>query len=96
MTSPVILASAPADRPIGEAETRGPSSAVRVLQLFVIFLAGLVLGVARWRTGSVYTPIFLHMVMNAVATVEIAMISAANPPVPVSHTHLTLPTSDLV
>ena len=56
----------------------------------VIFLAGLVLGVARWRTGSVYTPIFLHMVMNAVATVEIAMISAANPPVPTEGVFIVL------
>jgi HAD superfamily hydrolase (TIGR01509 family) len=37
-----------------------------------VFLAGLVLGLARWKTQSVYTPMVMHVVMNLLATVEVA------------------------
>jgi HAD superfamily hydrolase (TIGR01509 family) len=37
-----------------------------------VFLAGLVLGVARWKTQSVYTPMIMHVMMNLLATVEVA------------------------
>jgi membrane protease YdiL (CAAX protease family) len=41
-----------------------------------IFVAGIVLGVARWRTRSLWAPICLHAFMNLVATVETALIVA--------------------
>jgi hypothetical protein len=37
-----------------------------------VFLGGLVLGLARWKTQSVYTPMVMHVMMNLLATVEVA------------------------
>lgn len=42
------------------------------LDIGTVFVAGLVLGLARWQTQSVYTPMVMHVVMNALATVEVA------------------------
>ncbi len=39
----------------------------------LIFLAGLLLGYARLRSGSVYVPVAMHMVQNLVATLEVAI-----------------------
>ncbi len=38
--------------------------------IFSVFICGLVLGVARLKTGSVYLTILLHSFMNLVATIE--------------------------
>ncbi len=40
------------------------------LEMVWIFLLGLVLGAARLRTGSLWTPIAAHMLINLVATVQ--------------------------
>lgn len=39
-----------------------------------IFVAGLLLGIARLRTGSLYTPLVMHGFMNVVATAETALL----------------------
>ena len=39
-----------------------------------IFIYGLALGIARAKTGSVLPPILMHMAINAVATVQTAII----------------------
>jgi HAD superfamily hydrolase (TIGR01509 family) len=36
-----------------------------------IFAAGLLMGYVRWKTGSLYTCIFLHAAMNLIATFEL-------------------------
>ena len=38
-----------------------------------IFLVGILLGIIRHMTGSTTLTIFLHAVMNAIATVEVAL-----------------------
>ncbi len=38
----------------------------------VIFIGGLVLGYARLRSRSLYVPVAMHMIQNAVATFEVA------------------------
>jgi membrane protease YdiL (CAAX protease family)/predicted HAD superfamily phosphohydrolase YqeG len=50
----------------------------------MIFIAGLLLGWARWRTRSVTVPILMHALMNAVATIEtgIATDRLPDPPTP--------------
>ena len=42
-------------------------------EMIVVFGLGLLLGVARWRSGSVYLPIVLHSVNNLAATMQIAL-----------------------
>jgi len=42
-------------------------------QISTIFLGGLLLGAARWKTGSVYTTIVMHAFWNLIATVETAI-----------------------
>lgn len=42
-----------------------------------IFVAGLLLGLARLRTGSLYVPLALHGLMNLIATVEAAWVVAS-------------------
>ena len=37
-----------------------------------IFVLGLVLGAARWRTGSIYTPTLMHLINNALAMANAA------------------------
>ena len=44
-------------------------------QVFTIFLAGLLLGDARTRTGSLLPPILMHALINLVATVEVAIVA---------------------
>jgi hypothetical protein len=39
----------------------------------VIFLGGLLLGYARWRSGSLYVPLAMHMTQNLLATVEVVL-----------------------
>jgi membrane protease YdiL (CAAX protease family) len=39
----------------------------------MIFVSGLLLGWARWRTQSVTTPMLMHALMNAIAMVETGM-----------------------
>lgn len=36
-----------------------------------IFAGGLLLGYARWKTGSIYTTIALHALMNIVASIQV-------------------------
>jgi membrane protease YdiL (CAAX protease family) len=37
----------------------------------VILLGGLLLGYARWRSGSLYVPLAMHMTQNLLATLEV-------------------------
>lgn len=37
------------------------------LVIGIIFVQGLILGLARWKSGSVYLPIFLHILWNLYA-----------------------------
>lgn len=39
-----------------------------------VFISGLLLGVARWRTGSLLAPLVLHVATNAAATVQMALL----------------------
>jgi membrane protease YdiL (CAAX protease family) len=39
----------------------------------VIFLGGLLLGCARWRSGSLYVPLAMHMTQNLLATLEVVL-----------------------
>jgi len=41
----------------------------------LIFVAGLFLGIVRWRTGSTLLPILLHAMMNAVATTQTIVVA---------------------
>ena len=38
-----------------------------------IFVGGLLLGLARWKSKSVYVPIGMHIVANLVATIGVAV-----------------------
>jgi hypothetical protein len=51
---------------------------------FMIFLSGLLLGWARWRTQSVTTPILMHSFMNLVAMLETGIVAdrIPDPPTP--------------
>jgi uncharacterized protein len=49
-----------------------------VPEMFVVLGLGLLLGVARWRTGSVYLPIAIHSVNNLAATLQIALLNNAS------------------
>ncbi len=40
--------------------------------IFCICIMGIMFGIARVRTGSVYTPMILHMFLNLLATIEAA------------------------
>ena len=42
--------------------------------VFTIFITGLLLGVARVKTGSVVTPILMHAIMNGIALIETAIV----------------------
>jgi membrane protease YdiL (CAAX protease family) len=42
-------------------------------EITTVFILGLILGVARLITGSIYTPIVMHGLVNLVATVEVAV-----------------------
>ena len=46
--------------------------------IFWICIMGILFGIARVRTGSIYTPVALHMVLNLVATIETAYYVAAH------------------
>jgi hypothetical protein len=41
----------------------------------IIFLAGLLFGFARWRTGSIYPCVLMHGLMNLVATLQAMLAS---------------------
>lgn len=41
-------------------------------EMLVVFLLGIVLGVARWRSGSVILPMILHTLNNLAATIQLA------------------------
>lgn len=42
-------------------------------EISTVFILGLILGVARLATGSIYTPIAMHAWVNLVATTEVAV-----------------------
>lgn len=42
-------------------------------EITTVFILGLILGIARLITGSIYTPIAMHAVVNFVATTEVAV-----------------------
>lgn len=46
--------------------------------IFWICIMGILFGIARVRTGSIYTPMALHMILNLVATLETAYYVAAH------------------
>lgn len=43
-------------------------------EIFSIFIIGIILGYARLKSGSLYTPIILHAIMNFIATLQIALL----------------------
>lgn len=43
-------------------------------EIGIIFVMGIVLGAARWITGSLYLPLFIHALNNLVSTLQIAYI----------------------
>jgi CAAX protease family protein len=45
------------------------------LDIFFICTGGVILGLARLKTDSVYTPIVLHALMNLVATIETSLLA---------------------
>lgn len=45
-------------------------------QLATIFAGGLLLGIARSKTGSVYTGMTMHALINAISMTEVAIMSA--------------------
>ena len=46
------------------------------LDIFFICTGGVILGLARLKTDSVYTPIVLHALMNLVATIETSLLAS--------------------
>ncbi len=48
-----------------------------MFEVVAIFLIGLILGYARIKTDSLYTPIILHALMNLAATAQIASLGAS-------------------
>lgn len=46
-------------------------------EMFVVFGLGLILGIARWRSGSVLLPIALHSMNNLAATLQIALLNSS-------------------
>lgn len=44
--------------------------------VFTIFITGLLLGLARIKTDSVFTPILMHTLMNGIALIETAIVVA--------------------
>jgi membrane protease YdiL (CAAX protease family) len=49
------------------------------LDIFFICTGGVILGLARLKTDSVYTPIMLHSLMNLVATIETSLFARTSP-----------------
>ena len=45
-----------------------------LLGMLSIFAIGIVLGLARWRSGSILLPIALHAMTNLVATIQVMLI----------------------
>lgn len=45
-------------------------------EISTVFILGLILGVARLMTGSIYTPIVMHALVNLLATAEVAVYIA--------------------
>lgn len=43
-------------------------------EMIVVFLLGIMLGVARWRSGSLYVPILLHATNNLAAMINVAYL----------------------
>ncbi|MCR9140832.1 MAG: CPBP family intramembrane metalloprotease [bacterium] len=41
--------------------------------IVTIFVLGIVIGVARWRSGSLYIPIAMHLVLNSIALISVAL-----------------------
>lgn len=45
-------------------------------EMFMIFIMGIVLGAARWLTGSIYVPILMHCINNFVSTLQLSYLSS--------------------
>jgi len=45
-----------------------------LFDISTVFVLGLLLGAARWRTGSILVPLAMHALANFVATVEVALL----------------------
>jgi uncharacterized protein len=46
-----------------------------LFELCQVFLFGVFLGIARWKTGSLYTSIAGHMLINLISAIEMAIIT---------------------
>jgi membrane protease YdiL (CAAX protease family) len=46
-----------------------------LFDILFIFLLGILLGVARWWSGSIVPPLLMHMLQNLVATVQVAHLT---------------------
>ncbi len=44
-----------------------------VHDIVTIFVLGLVIGLARWRTESLYVPVAMHCVLNSIAIISVAL-----------------------
>ena len=45
-------------------------------QLSTVFAGGLLLGIARYKTGSVYTGMAMHALINIISMTEVAVLTA--------------------
>jgi len=45
-------------------------------EVIVIFIMGLLLGISRWLTGSLYVPILIHALNNFVSNIQIAYLTS--------------------
>lgn len=43
-------------------------------EIMQVFVLGLVLGLSRWKSKSIYPPLFLHFMVNLIATIQIELI----------------------
>ena len=50
-------------------------------EMFMIFLIGLLLGVGRWLSGSLYVPILMHMINNIVSLVQMHFVTQDASPI---------------
>jgi len=46
-----------------------------VYEIATIFLLGIVLGIMRFKTGSLWSPLLMHAFFNLIATLQVALNS---------------------
>jgi hypothetical protein len=42
-------------------------------EMFLVFLMGLLLGILRYKTGSLWSPLLMHSLNNLAATIELVL-----------------------